>query len=129
MPPKVVKRGAAAKKAKLSSKNTIQNQQQEPEPVKNHVADVETNNLAPEIVPNGLDVVKTVAVLAVRDAALRIAGSRSRDGAVARRYGMAESGAVSLSSRYSRDSVGAERFLVPLKLKSFEREKGGGGEE
>ncbi|CAJ2645628.1 unnamed protein product [Trifolium pratense] len=60
MPPKVVKRGAAAKKAKLSSKNTIQNQQQEPEPVKNHVADVETNNLAPEIVPNGLDVVKTV---------------------------------------------------------------------
>ncbi|MCI13272.1 Heterogeneous nuclear ribonucleoprotein Q [Trifolium medium] len=65
MPPKVVKRGAAAKKAKLSSKTTIQNQQQEPEPVKNHVADVvgeenpvETNNLAQEIVPNGLDVVE-----------------------------------------------------------------------
>ncbi|GAU23910.1 hypothetical protein TSUD_180990 [Trifolium subterraneum] len=75
MPPKVVKRGAAAKKAKLSSKTAIQNQQQEPEPVKNHddipVADVETNNLAQEIVPNGLDVVE-IAVLAVRDATLWI---------------------------------------------------------
>jgi hypothetical protein len=71
MPPKVVKRGAAAKKAKDSSKTAIQNPQQEsePEPVKNHddnhVADVvgednpiETNNLAQEIVHNGLNVVE-----------------------------------------------------------------------
>lgn len=70
MPPKVVKRGAAAKKATVSSKTAIQNQKHEPEPVKNHeeipVADVvaednpvETNNLAPEIVPNGLAAVES----------------------------------------------------------------------
>ncbi|CAK8542587.1 unnamed protein product [Lathyrus sativus] len=74
MPPKVVKRGVAAKKASLSSKTAIQNQKQEPEPEpepvknleENSVADVvaeenpvETNNLAPETAPNGLATVET----------------------------------------------------------------------
>lgn len=65
MPPKVVKRGAAAKKANLSSKTAIQNQKQEPEPepVKNHeenpVADVAAEENSVETVPNGLATVES----------------------------------------------------------------------
>lgn len=68
MPPKVVKRGDAARKTRVSSKAAIQNQQQEPEPdpVKNPIAGVvveentvDTNNLAPETLPNGLVVVES----------------------------------------------------------------------
>ncbi|XP_058737521.1 uncharacterized protein LOC131609748 isoform X2 [Vicia villosa] len=64
MPPKVVKRGAAAKKANLSSKTAIQNQKQEPEPEpvnnheENHVADVAAEENPVETVPNGLAAVE-----------------------------------------------------------------------
>lgn len=67
MPPKSVKRGAAAKKrARVSSKAAIENQQQEPEAVevvvKNHeenpVADITAEeNHEENSVPNGLAVV------------------------------------------------------------------------
>lgn len=81
MPPKVVKRGAAAKRARVSSKAAIENnqqqQQQQSEPeaaevvMKSHeenpVSDVvdeekpvdHVNNWAPEAVPNGLAVVES----------------------------------------------------------------------
>lgn len=67
MPPKVVKRGSAAKKAKVSSKTAIQNQQQEPEPEPepiqnhedNHVVDAKAEENSVETVPNGVAMVES----------------------------------------------------------------------
>lgn len=65
MPPKVVKRGSAAKKAKVSSKTSIQNPPQEPEPkpIKNHednhVDDSAVEENSVETVPNGVAMVES----------------------------------------------------------------------
>ena len=65
MPPKVVKRGSAAKKAKVSSKTAIQNPQQEPEPEpikndeNNHVDDSAVEENSVEAVPNGVAMVES----------------------------------------------------------------------
>lgn len=65
MPPKVVKRGSAAKKAKVSSKTSIQNppQEPEPEPIKNHednhVDDSAVEENSVETVPNGVAMVES----------------------------------------------------------------------
>lgn len=65
MPPKVVKRGSAAKKAKVSSKTSIQNPPQEPEPESiknhedNHVDDSAVEENSVETVPNGVAMVES----------------------------------------------------------------------